>query len=125
MVLTATAVSMMAGKAHAVVELYPMASIRSRSARKLTANAPAPMAAVAADRPAINPPRRSRPDCEGDAVHGGQEGDGWHSGGANLDDDSRQVRQHCVRDVADEADRGRTDEKAPEESDGTVDGFAA
>ena len=35
------------GKAHAVAGVYPMASIRSRSARKLTANAPAPMAAVA------------------------------------------------------------------------------
>jgi hypothetical protein len=46
-VLTATAVSMIAGKAHAVSALYPMASMRSRSARKLTANAPAPMAVVA------------------------------------------------------------------------------
>ena len=47
-VLTATAVSMIAGKTHAVAELYPMACIRSRSARKLTANAPTPMAATAA-----------------------------------------------------------------------------
>ena len=46
-VLTATAVSMIAGKIHAVVALYPMACIRSRSARKLTANAPTPMTAVA------------------------------------------------------------------------------
>ena len=46
-VLTATAVSMIAGKIHAVAELYPMARIRSRSARKLTANAPTPMAATA------------------------------------------------------------------------------
>ena len=38
-VLTATAVSMIAGKIHAVAELYPMTRIRSRSARKLTANA--------------------------------------------------------------------------------------
>jgi hypothetical protein len=47
-VLTATAVSMIAGKTDAVAELYPMARIRSRSARKLTANAPTPMAATAA-----------------------------------------------------------------------------
>jgi len=47
MVLTATAVSMIAGKIHAVAELYPTARIRSRSARKLAANAPAPMAATA------------------------------------------------------------------------------
>lgn len=33
-VLTATAVSMIAGKIHAVAELYPMTRIRSRSARK-------------------------------------------------------------------------------------------
>ena len=46
-VLTATAVSTMAGKAHAVAGVYPMASIRSRRATKLTANAPAPMVAVA------------------------------------------------------------------------------
>jgi len=47
MVLTATAVSMIAGKIHAVAELYPMTRIRSRSARKLTENAPVPMTAVA------------------------------------------------------------------------------
>ena len=46
-VLTATAVSTMAGKAHAVAGVYPMASIRSRRARKLTENAPAPMVAKA------------------------------------------------------------------------------
>jgi len=37
MVLTATAVSMIAGKTQAVAEPYPMTSIRSRSAKKLTA----------------------------------------------------------------------------------------
>jgi hypothetical protein len=35
-VLTATAVSMIVGKIHAVAELYPMTRIRSLSARKLT-----------------------------------------------------------------------------------------
>jgi hypothetical protein len=35
-VLTPTATSMIAGKMHAVAELYPMARIRSRSAGKLT-----------------------------------------------------------------------------------------
>jgi hypothetical protein len=45
-VLTATAVSMIAGNIHAVAEPYPIASIRSRSARKLTANALTPMAAT-------------------------------------------------------------------------------
>jgi hypothetical protein len=39
MVLTATAVSIIAGKIHAVAELYPMARIRSRSVRKLTGSA--------------------------------------------------------------------------------------
>jgi hypothetical protein len=47
MVLTATAASMIAGKIHAVAELYPMSPIRSRSAGKLTANAPTPMTATA------------------------------------------------------------------------------
>jgi hypothetical protein len=47
MVLTATAVSMIAGKIQAISELYPIACIRSRNARKLTANAPTPMAATA------------------------------------------------------------------------------
>ncbi len=37
-VLTATAVSMIVGKIHAVAELYPMTRIRSLSARKLTEN---------------------------------------------------------------------------------------
>jgi hypothetical protein len=46
-VLTATAVSMIAGKTHAVALLYPITRIRSRSARKLTAKAPMPMAATA------------------------------------------------------------------------------
>ena len=56
MVLTATAVSMIAGKIQAVVLLYPMACIRSRSARKLTANAPTPMAATALTA-RVNPAR--------------------------------------------------------------------
>jgi hypothetical protein len=46
-VLTATAVSMIAGKIHAVAGLYPITCIKSRSARKLNANAPTPMAATA------------------------------------------------------------------------------
>ena len=40
-------VNLIAGKAHAVAGLYPMASIRSRSDTKLTENAPAPMAPTA------------------------------------------------------------------------------
>jgi hypothetical protein len=35
------------GEIHAVAELYPMTRIRSRSAKKLTENAPTPMAATA------------------------------------------------------------------------------
>jgi hypothetical protein len=38
---------MIAGKIHAVAKLYPMIRIRSRSSRKLTTNAPAPIAAIA------------------------------------------------------------------------------
>jgi hypothetical protein len=46
-VLTATVVSVIAGKIHAVPALYPIASMRSRNARKLTANAPTPTAPTA------------------------------------------------------------------------------
>ena len=70
-----------------------------------------------ADRPAVNPAGRSRTDSEGDAVHGGEQCDGRDSGGTDLDDDPWQVRQHRVCDVADEADRGRADQQAPEEPD--------
>jgi hypothetical protein len=59
-------------------------------------------------------------DGEGDAVHGGQESDGWQGGGTDLDDDAWHVRQHGMRDVADESDRGRPDQEAPEEPDSTV-----
>ena len=66
------------------------------------------------DSPAVNPAGRSGTDGEGDAVDGGEKDDGRHSGGTNLDDDARDVRQHRMRDVADQADRGRTDQEAPE-----------
>ena len=55
----------------------------------------------------------------GDAVHG-EESDGRHSGGTDLDDDGRDVRPHGMRDVADEAHRGRADQEAPEEPDSTT-----
>jgi hypothetical protein len=45
-VLTATVVSTITGKTHAVAGLYPMACIRSCSARKLSTKAPIPMAAT-------------------------------------------------------------------------------
>jgi hypothetical protein len=47
-----------------------------------------------ADRPAVYPARCSRPDGEGDAMHGGEQGDGRHCGGTDLDDDVWDVRQH-------------------------------
>jgi hypothetical protein len=72
------------------------------------------------DRPAINPAGRPCTDGEGDAVHGGEEGDGRHSGGTDLDDDARKIRQYRMRDVAKEADGGHADQKAPEEPDGTT-----
>jgi hypothetical protein len=50
------------------------------------------------DGPAVNPAGCSRTDREGDAVHGGEESDGGHGGRTDLDDDVRDVRQHCVRD---------------------------
>ena len=48
MVLTATAVSMIAGKIHAHAGGVPVWISRSRRARKLSMNAPAPMTATAA-----------------------------------------------------------------------------
>ena len=77
-----------------------------------------------ADRPAVNPAGRSRTDGEGNAVHGGEKGDGRHSGGTDLDHNARDVRQYGMRDAADQADRGRADQEAPEESDSTVGGSA-
>lgn len=50
----------------------------------------------------------------GDAMHSSRQRDGRHSGGTDLDGYGRQVRQDGVRDVADEADRGRADQQAPE-----------
>jgi hypothetical protein len=47
MVLKETAVSLIAGNIHAVALPYPTDCIRSRSANKLTANAPRPISAVA------------------------------------------------------------------------------
>ncbi|MGB6516184.1 hypothetical protein [Mycobacterium sp.] len=41
------------------------------------------------DGQAVNPAGRSRTDGEGDTVHGGQESDGRHSRGTDLDDDMR------------------------------------
>ena len=78
-VLTATAVSMIAGKIHAVAEPYPMTRIRSRSARKLTANAPAPMAATAlTPRCCVRRlARSSGSDCAG-AVRRGVAAGPWH-----------------------------------------------
>jgi hypothetical protein len=39
------------------------------------------------DCPAVNRPGCSRPDGEGNAMNGREEGDRWHSSGTNLDDD--------------------------------------
>ena len=50
-------------------------------------------------------------------MHGGEEGDGRHCGGTDLDGDAGEVGQDGVGDVAEQADRGRTDQKAPEEMD--------
>jgi hypothetical protein len=43
---------------------------------------------------------------------------GGHSGGTDLDDDAWEVRQHRMRDIADEADHGRADQETPEEANG-------
>jgi len=72
------------------------------------------------NRPKVNPARAPCPDGEGDAVHGGEEGDGRHCGGTDLDGDARKVWEHRMRDVAEQADRGRPDQKAPEEADSTM-----
>jgi hypothetical protein len=49
------------------------------------------------------------PDREGYPVHGDQQSDGRHCRGTDLDDDAWDAGQHSVRDVPDEADRGRAD----------------
>jgi hypothetical protein len=50
-------------------------------------------------------------------MHGGQESDGRHSGGTDLDDYVRYVGQHRMSDVANETHQGRPDQYAPEVAD--------
>jgi hypothetical protein len=61
------------------------------------------------DRPVINPAGRPSTHSEGDSVHSSKESDGRHSGSTDLDDDGRKVRQHGVRNIADEAHQSGPD----------------
>jgi hypothetical protein len=120
MVLTATAVSMMAGKTHAHAGGVPVWISRSRRVRKAEHECARTDGGNRGYGPAVNPAGGSGTDGEGDAVHGGEESDGRHSSGTDLYDDAWDVGQHRVRDIADEADRGRADQEVPEEPDSTV-----
>ena len=119
MVLTATAVSMMRGENRCRCRAVPDDSHQIAQRQETHGECAYADGCDSADRPAVNPAGRSRTDGQGDAVHGGKEGDGRHSGGTDLDDDAWDVRQDRVHDVADETDHGGPDQEAPEEPDST------
>jgi hypothetical protein len=49
-------------------------------------------------------------------VHSGQDSDGWHGSGTDLDNEGWDVGQHRMGDVADEAHQGGPDQEGPEEA---------
>jgi hypothetical protein len=85
--------------------------------QELHGESPKPDDCNSTDRPAVNPAGCPCADGEGDAVHGSKESYRWHSRGTDLNNDARDVRQHGVRDVADEANYSRPDQEAPKEPD--------